>query len=459
MRKTAFSLLGVLLWVLATIPTRAMPLSLAAAATGDSASNHDAPLLVSSDSGDMIVVWRAVTTDGSEVIARKLNQQGKSLWHEGEVEVCTEPLPNVHFSAASDGRGGVIVAWEDSHKGRYDTDIYAARLDVDGRSLWQSGGIPLCTSVHQQQFPKSVSDKLGGAFVFWTDYRNGNADIFGCHVNEQGDILRRFEVCTQKDDQLDLATASSSPRFICLVWVDHRMQAPGIYAQLIDGDGKMRWSENGLPVCTGFFQQEAPAITTVNKNCFQVAWDDYRNRVAKVFVQAIDTDGVALLQPNGLPVTGADGPQYIPSLCGLDSIAGIVTWLQYGRGAGMFQETINLTGSIQVGKAYGIPKPSLAQFWPASVSDGHGGSVTAWLEYDVGRIEVFAQHTRADGRYEWGKSGRLLGAAKEKSHPQIVADRLNHTLNIAWAKEGPNGSVIVVTCVNEDGTVIWKKEF
>jgi hypothetical protein len=419
---------------------------------------HEAAAMVLAGQGDVIVVWRAVVPEGSDIYAQKLGTDGRQIWRNGGVEICHQSTADAHFSAVTDSEGGVIIVWEDSREGRYNTDIYAQRLDEHGNMVWGSDGVPLCTAEHQQQFPEAVSDQHGGGFVFWTDYRNGNADIFGCHLNPRGTVVHRFAICTEKDDQTDLAVAASNSGSACLVWVDHRYDFPGIYAQLIDRNDSLRWRADGLPICTGVYQQESPAVASVNDSTFLVVWADYRARLAKVFTQFVDFDGHMLLPSGGSAVAASAGPQYIPTICAADSTLPVVTWLQYGRGARMFQQRIGIIGPRERTTSFGISESSLAQFWSNSVADGRGGSFTIWLEYKGGKIEIFGQHTGYDNRLEWVRGGLLLGSAIKKSHPQIVFDKIQHTLFVAWTSNSTKGSKITVSGMTEGGAIKWKRE-
>ncbi|HQT92953.1 MAG TPA: hypothetical protein PL001_13105, partial [Candidatus Kryptobacter bacterium] len=90
---------------------------------------HEAAAMVPAGQGDVIIVWREVVPRGSDIYAQKLDTDGKQIWRNGGVEICHQSTPEAHFSAVADSRGGVIVIWEDSREGKYNTDIYAQRLD------------------------------------------------------------------------------------------------------------------------------------------------------------------------------------------------------------------------------------------------------------------------------------------------------------------------------------------
>lgn len=421
-------------------------------------ASHEAAALVPAGEGDMIVLWRAVTSKGSEVYAQKLDSHGNELWKAGGVEICRQPVPEVHFSAATDGHGGVIVSWEDYREGEYNPDIYAQRLGPSGKPMWAEGGVPVCTAKHQQLYPIVVVDQRGGAYVFWTDYRNANADIFGSHLSANGKVIHRFAICTESEDQMDVSATAPPSGGACVVWIDHRYDKPGIYAQLVSPQDSLMWKSNGLPVCTGDYQQDSPSAIALPGGNFLITWADYRDRLARVFLQKVEADGNGVPPSNGLAVRQARGPQYDPSLCLTGRSGAAVTWLQYGRGAGMFQQQLSASGSIKLRPEVAISEPSLGQFRPNSVPDGRGGVIAVWLAYVGDNVEVFAQRTGADNLLKWGSDGRMLGPASKVAHPQIVGDKMGHLFVTAWTSANGEHSRITVVGLNESGKITWRKE-
>ena len=52
---------------------------------------------------------------------------------------------------------GCIVAWQDGRSG-VDADIYAQRLDVNGRPKWALNGVPVCMAGGNQTGPVVAGD-------------------------------------------------------------------------------------------------------------------------------------------------------------------------------------------------------------------------------------------------------------------------------------------------------------
>ncbi len=447
-------LLPVLVWqFLLWNSAKAQP---ASEAVNEGGVHHDASALVSGGNGDVIVVWRSLTSDGSAVFAQKLDAQGRNLWKDG-VEVCSQPVDDVHFSAVTDAHGGLIIFWEDSREGKYNTNIYAQRIDADGKMLWSSDGVPVCTAGHQQILPQAVVDQHGGAYAFWTDYREGNADIYGCHMDAAGKVIHTFAVCTRKEDQMHLAVAPTPSGGACVVWIDHRYDEPGIYAEFVNAHDSLEWRADGLPVCTGLYQPDMPSVISTSGGRFLITWSDYRSRVARVFLQLLNADGMEVPPSNGLSVTRSAGPQYSPTICATGSSKAAVTWLQYGKGAGMFQQQMELSGSIKLNPEVSITDPSLAQLWATSAADGRRGVVTVWLKYAGDKTEVFAQRTGPDNHLKWGKSGEPIGTAGGETHPSIAASEAGNVVFVSWTTFSPDSSEITVIGLDRAGKKIWMR--
>jgi len=69
----------------------------------------------------------------------------------------------------SDGAGGAIIVWTDWRNGN--ADIYVQKINATGSTQWTTDGVAICTAAGDQTDPQLSSDGYGGAFVTWTDRR------------------------------------------------------------------------------------------------------------------------------------------------------------------------------------------------------------------------------------------------------------------------------------------------
>src|SRR5262245_8077569 len=78
-----------------------------------------------------------------------------------------------------DGAGGAIIAWSDFRNGNI--DIFAQHITAAGTVAggWPASGLAICTAASDQFGPRIVADGAGGAILTWMDARNGtNLDIY-----------------------------------------------------------------------------------------------------------------------------------------------------------------------------------------------------------------------------------------------------------------------------------------
>jgi len=104
-------------------------------------------------------------------------------WPVDGLAVCAAPNTQERPSVASDGAGGVLVAWQDGRSGA-DEDIYAQHLIGNGAiaSGWAANGFPICTAPGDQVTPIVAADASGNAFIAWSDARAGTPNIYATRV-------------------------------------------------------------------------------------------------------------------------------------------------------------------------------------------------------------------------------------------------------------------------------------
>ncbi|MBU8923120.1 MAG: T9SS type A sorting domain-containing protein [Bacteroidales bacterium] len=153
------------------------------------AGNQHTPQIVSDYSGAVsgaIVVWVDTRNGNNDIYAQRIDPSGTIMWAANGVPVCTAAEHQSVFSIKSDGAGGVIVSWHDGRGADY--DIYTQWIDASGTAQWPADGLPLCGAAGNQTLPVITSEIFSPAIVAWSDYRNGNYDIYAQAIDSQGRI-------------------------------------------------------------------------------------------------------------------------------------------------------------------------------------------------------------------------------------------------------------------------------
>ena len=112
-------------------------------------------------SGGVIAAWidnrvRTVT-DHYRVYAQRLDADGNPLWPDGGVEVSGDVTTYSCYwwsqlEAATDGNGGVVIAWNDDQN-----VLRAQRLDANGAEQWTADGVVVATDAPVPYSPLTVA--------------------------------------------------------------------------------------------------------------------------------------------------------------------------------------------------------------------------------------------------------------------------------------------------------------
>jgi hypothetical protein len=95
--------------------------------------------------------------------------------------------------AVSDLANGGIVVWTDNRNGSSypasNLDLFAQRMNgTTGARMWSENGMAVTTAPDNQLYPDAISGDRGGIIIVWQDERRGadNADIFAQRINPDG---------------------------------------------------------------------------------------------------------------------------------------------------------------------------------------------------------------------------------------------------------------------------------
>jgi hypothetical protein len=144
----------------------------------------------------------------------------------------------------SDGAGGcyAIVRFEQN-------SLKAYWIDSNGNQPWGGNGVVVVPNVNQFDFIQDVIiHPDGGIICLWSDFRSGIRDLFTQYVNNSGQLkwgAMGLAISTAQTGKFGGKLLKSSDNdFICL-FGDFRNNAQLFYAQKIDKDGIIKWSNEG----------------------------------------------------------------------------------------------------------------------------------------------------------------------------------------------------------------------
>jgi hypothetical protein len=188
-----------------------------------------------------------------------------------------------------------------------------------------------------------------------------------------------------------------------------------------------------------------------------IAWE----RDGVVYAQKVDADGNLLWAENGVAVSSG-GDCRLPQLASDGAGGAIFAWLDYETG--IYAQRIGSNGAPVWTDVVAVAEPTLPLAIigsPSIASDEAGGAIIAWMDYRTESQSIYSQRINSAGVAQWTTNGVSVSSLPACSqYPMIVADG-SHGAIIAWNYSSPycsgSGSYydIYAQRVDADGAVQW----
>ncbi len=356
-----------------------------------------------------------------------------------------------------DGAGGVLVVWSDNRSGN--SDVYAQRLGAGGAPLWGMNGILLFGGGGNQDNVIGASDGAGGVVLAYADNAVGlGADVRMGHLFPDGSTLGYSPYLWQGyGDQFPNGIARTSNGNFCIALRDNYWGHWNIAAAILTPSG----GSYGLQdICLEAEDQLGTTIVADDVGGAYLVWQDLRPGPTgnNIYAQHMGPTGTLAWPANGLQVSNTGYGNF--GYTGVSDGAGgfVAIWNDFDGVA------VDLMANHVV--ATYIPNPSEA-FWLAPstnharvtgvVPDGEGGFIATWEEIQTGspynswgRVGRFT----SSGVQRW--SPLTLGVNNSANSPQIAGDGEGGVF-VGWREyltSGPSDLDVFVNHVNADGALL-----
>jgi len=315
--------------------------------------NYALTVLLEDQAGGAIAIFQDLRPgQNNQLYGQRVDATGATLWGTNGVPLVVLPVGQswqvmqVWHSIASDGTGGVVVAWED-FRNQTTHDIYAQRLSPSGQRLWGDEAVLLHPTPGAQRDPSLATDGAGGAFVAWNDVRNP----------PYGDV----------------------------------------YAQHVDAAGNIQWGGDGLIVRAESWTEWEAQVASDGAGGAVIVWDDHRNLYYDKYVQHYDESGQALWTPGGVAIATSAGDRDVYAVIPDAEGGALLGFTEFGV---IKAQKMSASGTREWGDG-GITMATGGS--ARAISDGTGGMIVSWNRA-VGpeNVDVFAQRITASGTIPTG---------------------------------------------------------
>nr|MDO8115543.1 hypothetical protein [Candidatus Sigynarchaeota archaeon] len=366
-------------------------------------------------SSGAIVAWKdtrnETSTDHGDIYAQIITPTGEGLLKQNGTVIANRTGTQKDPLVCSDGEFGAIIVYVDDNSG-WD-QVYAQRIDRNGTKMWGDQGIAL-TNTGYNCSEVQIAASWGTVFVCWTDYRNGNPDIYAQYLHKSGGVFwpqYGVPVCNDTSDQFHPVATHDGNLGTIIAWQDGRSGAGNfdIYAQYVMYyNATKKWSLNGVPICSAPFNQESPMMCNSGEGILNspiIAWLDHRANSGTgndVYVQRVNASGSAMWATDGIEVSSA-----------------------------------------------------ASELEPVIGDDFKSGAIVAWVDTRNADNDIYGQHVDSSGTLLWGANGLNISTApQDQSTPHIdVLNNgiINYTF-FTWQDERDGNADIYVQKVLFNGT-------
>ncbi|MEJ5310721.1 MAG: sialidase family protein [Anaerolineae bacterium] len=385
---------------------------------------HFRPRLTASEDA-FLVVWGYAVGDASRIQGQRVSGSGALLGTRFDISdgSAWAGQPDVAYRAAADR---YLVVWSDARGA--DQDIYAQQVLPDG--TLEGDNIPVTLAPGMQAWPVIAAGGVDDAvLVVWQDWRDGvQGDIYGQRF-KPGDTFLGIDIPIAGGPGLEKTpavalweTAGSSVFFV--VW-EEPVGLGDIYGQRVASTGQLI----GAPFVVNDdpHTQSSPALAvarTASQPVVMALWVDDRVETPGIYGQRLDANA----RPVGLHVglTPLDGLQARPVIAYSPlSDRYLVAWHHIdGSGARIMAYSVSGDGALvwsPFAVATGIQTPDLAMDVAWDALNDH--FLVVWSDVAPGTLDdfnVYGQIVRLDGNELVGDKITVSSAPNQQHAPTVA---------------------------------------
>lgn len=406
------------------------------------------PEIISDGMNGAIIAWVDYRFGEYDIYVQRINNMGQIIWTNGGVSVGAfidtipgDPLPP---QITSDGENGVIVSWHDK-RNLNDYDIFAQRINSNGIIEWTQGGIVVCNVENNQVGTKIVSDGHGGAFVSWIDGRSGvNWDVYAQRINNQGQLqwsqsgLPIVVSSFEKSNSFQLYHTTSDQ--YTLFWTETvAVGQVKLMAQRVDQLGDLLWSQQGIIVSEINGTINGIVGTSDSFDGSIISWSENGGGDYNVFAQQINSIGNLTWGAIGVTICDTIGDQRYPNISSLGQDGAVVSWSDSrvpGFNSSIYTQRISNSGtSLWLQNGVSVTSSTAHQIGQNSISNLNGETVYVWMEREGQEYNVRGQKMDINGNYLWGNQGiSICNSIGTQANTKVICPN-NESSIVAWQDE------------------------
>lgn len=309
-----------------------------------------------------------------------------------------------------------------------------------------------------QETPMIAVDNFGNTIVVWTDFRDGNADIYCQRFDSTGSPLNTNFRVNQDVGMMwqgEPSIAISNHGNFIIAWEDRRDYNSDVYIQ--------RFNPQGIPLGTNVRvndnqstsdQRNADIVILPNQS-FVVVWDDWRNDWGDIYAQRFDSLGNPIGNNFRVNDDIYSSTQYSPSIV-CDTLGNFIIAWQDGRQGNwdIYAQRYNAQG-IALGTNFRVNDDvgSTEQTSPSIACIPNGEFIIVWQDKRQGNDDIYCQRFDAFGN-RIGNNFQVNTDNTSTAQIQPAIAATNNNFIVVWADCRNNNYDIYYQLYNDNGNPI-----
>lgn len=200
------------------------------------AAQQHAPRVAASPDGWFVVTWYDNRWSNDDIFVQRLDGSGNKLGANLKVNSDAGSSRQAFPDVAADGVGYFTVVWTDWRNGTYpnNADIYARKFDTLLVAVAADVKANRDGSLRTQKDPSIAADRLGNVGIVWSDSGATSFDISGQMIDVDGKVREaNFRANSQTDSSQILPDIALDGRKRYVCWSDYRNGNWDIYASIV----------------------------------------------------------------------------------------------------------------------------------------------------------------------------------------------------------------------------------
>jgi len=389
--------------------------------------------------GNFVITWIDVRNGmyNYDIYAKMYYSSGNPTDSNFQVNEVNGTANGLIPAIAMEGTGNFVITWVDMQNGWY-WGIYAQMFDSLGNPMDSNFQVNDDTGTTFHYKPAIALDGSGNFLITWSDYRNGNYDIYAQRYNSsstpQGTNFRTNDDAGTAQQVSPAIATDGSGKFV-ITWTDTRSGRQDIYAQRYNSTGTPLGYNFKVNDDAGTTDQSDPAIAVDGSGNFVVTWEDNRNEgKMDIYAQKYNSSGTPLGSNFKVNDDGSNQGPLRPAI-GVD-ISGnfVITWDDYRNGNwDIYAQRYNSTG-VPLGYNFKVNDDAgtAGHNYPAIAMDGSGNFVISWHDTrNLGNWDIYAQRYNSAGAPLGSNFKVNYTGTAEMQAPAIALDGSGNFV-IAW---------------------------